>query len=238
MKRNHFTLIELLVVIAIIAILAAMLLPALNQAREKGKASNCRNNLSQLIRAQHLYADDNNDLMVFTSQQNGWTAYWMWILRAGSTKYIPNTTLFLCPSNPLSITFNDWYNYGMWRPGGVTGMGYGDSSWKTRTDILGDFVHIQVSPEFIGYRLSRMKRPSETVLIADSLEVPSKKQIAYWAADRFLDSNKGIHLSHSNRANCAFADGHVQAMSSGELRESALEIKYVYKQNSAPEITP
>jgi len=63
-KRRGFTLIELLVVIAIIAVLMAILMPALNRVREQGKRAVCLNNLKQLAMVWIMYADDNDDVLV------------------------------------------------------------------------------------------------------------------------------------------------------------------------------
>jgi len=137
-ERRAFTLIELLVVIAIIAILAAMLLPALAAAKEKGKRSLCISNLKQIGIVSLMYAGDYSDYFEPASTNAGWGTQNPWefdgtLLTAaaqlgfnqnvyGSTTmngYVvaPGPTIWSCPNRPTLPAPNVWPNPATWALG-------------------------------------------------------------------------------------------------------------------------
>ena len=124
--HRAFTLIELLVVIAIIAILAAMLLPALNKAKEKAKTTVCLNNLKQWGLATQLFASEHEDYLPIDGSASGSSRDDGWYIDLPRTLNLPTyaevawrtnasidpgRTIWICPSNTRRSNGNNLFHY-------------------------------------------------------------------------------------------------------------------------------
>ena len=212
--RRRFTLIELLVVIAIIAILAAILMPALQQARERANATKCISNLKNCSLAADMYRADFRD---FWPQSYNTTLYPAWVTSLMRGKYFPESTqgsgfpdLARCPS--LSQVKNQFEAYGSiyWNTAEQIGFDLKEAHWyKART------LDQYPNPFF---DLS----PSQLVLIGDSYcpEEYASPRLIFNPLSGSASSTQGrLYATHGGRANIATWGGNVISVAGPEISQ-------------------
>ena len=215
--RKRFSLIELLIVIAIIAILASLLLPALNQARSRGQAIRCTSLLKQFAQMSRIYENDFNGWTT-SPEHSGERGRWFWQLRSYFALPIPAAVTSYWPRHLLC-------------PGAVYAQNNGHpsaESYREAGDIRYSFAkNEQGSPSYSadtpgsyrGVKNTQIRKPAAKIeyadAVADSILHTSANSLTryliYEESSVLTGNYRRVAYRHGQRANLTFYDGHVDS---------------------------
>lgn len=229
-KVKSFTLIELLVVIAIIAILAGMLLPALNNARASGLATTCKNNLKQVGLAHHAYVNDYDYYPLNVRKPGSNESSYVWWQSLQALNYLPRLVT-ICPAITKGITSET-------QAGNVNRFqAYG------RETLLGDQWVVYYNPDcgmekvsYTGGSLLRINKVKNSSALPSNMDSVASNGLAHSEPDIRDGKYAYYYLVHNQRVNIVYLDGHVGAPNAAGLMDIAKYIKrttpkYVYCYN-------
>ena len=234
-KRLRFTLIELLVVIAIIAILAAILLPALNSARERGRAASCINNLKQIGMTVAMYTSQNDDYIpgLYQSPSPG---------TANGNRWAPtmvrtdgNPAVYSCPSSEKYTTgAGDIQKY---NPQSTDATNLAYLSRYLAYGVNGNWGAATYNAfEFSVNKIGTLKNGATVVYAGDANGI-SATTCYFSPAQVYTGSeSQRIDARHNDNANFVKLDGHVESKGKSEINalavsSSSTEFKLFYYVN-------